>query len=344
MTIKTILQTYPLQMPWITLDPFLFCVHHLDHYPHGTEDMRPNASTLGRNLGSDFSGKDGWSMYHGKTVPGFPRHPHRGFETVTIARQGWIDHSDSLGATARFGSGDVQWMTAGKGVVHSEMFPLRNKQHNNPTELFQIWLNLPKKDKFVDPYFTMSWKDSIPVVEHLDDNKRNTTIQIVAGEWKGITAPKPPPNSWASKSESDIAIWSLTMEPKAQFTIPPTLPTTNRMLYFFSGDEIGIGERTILVGHGVRVAADSPVHINNGAQPSQLLMLQGRPIGETVVSYGPFVMNSKDEIRQAYMDYQRTQFGGWPWDDDAPVHARSQERFAIHANGKTEDGFSESEN
>merc|ERR1711907_776225 len=108
MNSNSIIQTVPLQMPWFTLDPFLFCVHHLDYYPRGTDDMRPLDSTNGRNLGSDFSGKDGWSMYHGKNVPGFPRHPHRGFETVTIAKQGWIDHSDSMGAKARFGSGDVQ--------------------------------------------------------------------------------------------------------------------------------------------------------------------------------------------------------------------------------------------
>ena len=89
-----------------------------------TAQMGPAASLAGRDIGQDFSRKDGWSMYHGDTVPGFPAHPHRGFETVTIVRKGLIDHSDSLGATARFGQGDVQWLTAGSGIVHSEMFPL----------------------------------------------------------------------------------------------------------------------------------------------------------------------------------------------------------------------------
>ena len=151
--------------PWPTIDPFLFCVHHNDQYPAGNDDMSPKASLYGRNIGSDFSGKDGWSMYHGDSVPGFPRHPHRGFETVTVARQGYIDHSDSLGATARFGNGDCQWMTAGAGVVHCEMFPLVNKDKGNPTELFQIWLNLPQKEKMVPAYFTMLWKESIPFIE-----------------------------------------------------------------------------------------------------------------------------------------------------------------------------------
>ncbi|MFN6059709.1 MAG: pirin family protein, partial [Burkholderiales bacterium] len=109
----------------------------------------------GRQIGSDFSNKDGWSMYHGQTIPGFPSHPHRGFETVTIVRQGHIDHSDSLGATARFGPGDVQWLTAGKGIVHCEMFPLRQTNAPNPCELFQIWLNLPASRKMAEPHFTM---------------------------------------------------------------------------------------------------------------------------------------------------------------------------------------------
>src|SRR5215217_2939535 len=158
-----ILQTVPLEARWATLDPFLFCVHHDDAYPAGDERMGPAASLAGRDLGQDFAGKDGWRMYHGETVPGFPGHPHRGFETVTIARRGLIDHADSLGAAARFGRGDAQWVTAGKGLVHSEMFPLLNREGPNPVELFQIWLNLHKADKLVDPHFTMLWGKDIPV-------------------------------------------------------------------------------------------------------------------------------------------------------------------------------------
>src|SRR6188768_4302825 len=99
--------------------------------------MGPAVPLDGRDLGQDFSALNGWNMYHGQIVPGFPQHPHRGFETVTYVRQGLIDHSDSLGAAARFGRGDVQWLTAGGGVVHSEMFPLLDREGDNPLELFQ---------------------------------------------------------------------------------------------------------------------------------------------------------------------------------------------------------------
>src|SRR5438105_5060955 len=113
---KPVLSVEPLGFPWQTPDPFLFCVHHDDAYPAANEQLGPAASLEGRDLGQDFEGKNGWRMYHGLRVPGFPQHPHRGFETVTVVRSGLVDHSDSLGATARYGHGDVQWLTAGRGV------------------------------------------------------------------------------------------------------------------------------------------------------------------------------------------------------------------------------------
>src|SRR5450432_200713 len=179
-----VLSLTPLGFQWVTSDPFLFCVHHDDAYPAGNEKMGPTTSLAGRNLGNDFVVKDGFRMYHGEVVPGFPQHPHRGFETVTIARRGYIDHADSLGAAARFGRGDVQWLTAGGGIVHSEMFPLLDQNGPNPVELFQIWLNLPAADKLVAPHFTMLWARDIPRVT-IDDDGRKTDVTIVAGTLAG---------------------------------------------------------------------------------------------------------------------------------------------------------------
>jgi redox-sensitive bicupin YhaK (pirin superfamily) len=172
----TVLETRPLGFPWETSDPFLFCVHHDDAYPAGDERMGPAASLAGRSLGQDFTVKDGFRMYHGRVVPGFPQHPHRGFETVTIVRRGYIDHSDSLGATARFGAGDVQWLTAGGGIVHAEMFPLLDRVRPNPLELFQIWLNLPAQDKLVEPHFAMLWRHDVPRVTATDEAGRATGL------------------------------------------------------------------------------------------------------------------------------------------------------------------------
>jgi redox-sensitive bicupin YhaK (pirin superfamily) len=148
-------------------------VHHEDKFPKGNEIMGPDTSHFqGRHLGDDFIIKDGFRMYHGKKVPGFPGHPHRGFETVTVVRQGMVDHADSMGASGRYGNGDVQWMTAGKGVQHSEMFPLISQEQENQMELFQIWLNLPKRNKMVEPHFKMLWKEAIPNDVYTDTNEK----------------------------------------------------------------------------------------------------------------------------------------------------------------------------
>ncbi len=192
----------PLGFPWETQDPFLFCVYHSDDYPVGNEDFGPDTTLEGRNIGNDFVLKDGWRMYHGATVPGFPVHPHRGFETVTVVRKGVVDHSDSLGGAGRYGHGDVQWMTAGKGVQHAEMFPLLNREKKNPLELFQIWLNLPGADKFVEPHYAMLWREHIPVIEQSDKDGLKTTIEVVAGSVGSVKAPDPAPASAPSPCRS----------------------------------------------------------------------------------------------------------------------------------------------
>ncbi len=327
----------PLGFPWPTVDPFLFCVHHDDAYPAGNERLGPAAPLAGRALGQDFAGVDGWRMYHGRNVPGFPAHPHRGFETVTFVRRGLVDHADSLGAAARYGRGDVQWLTAGGGIVHAEMFPLLDRGAPNPLELFQIWVNLPAEDKLVEPHFAMLWADEIPRHVAIDDGGRVTEVTVIAGALEGLVPPAPPPRSWAARPEADLAIWHVRLEPGAKWVLPPAAgPGTVRTVYAFEGSSVRIGERELGVSTGAVVRCEDPVPIAS-ALGVELLVLQGRPIGEPVAQYGPFVMNDRAGIERAFTDYRRTGFGGWPWPDDDPVHGSEQGRFARHPDGRVEE-------
>ncbi len=338
---NAILKISPLGFPWETADPFLFCVHHDDAYPQGNGRFGPAASLAGRNIGQDFGGKDGWSMYHGQSVPGFPSHPHRGFETVTIVRQGLADHADSLGAAARFGGGDVQWLTAGKGIVHAEMFPLLHTDRPNPLELFQIWLNLPARSKMADPHFTMLWAEDIPHRFFESDDGAVTEVAVIAGRLDAgeVTVPlAPPPDSWAAQPDSDVAIWTLRMAPGARWKLPAAADgAARRKLYFFEGASVSVAGQPVGQHAAIELRAASAVElVNTGADVAEFLMLQGRPIGEPVAQYGPFVMTPEAELRQAFDDYRRTEFGGWPWPDAAPVHGAERVRFARHADGRVE--------
>ncbi|MCB9195285.1 MAG: pirin family protein [Flavobacteriales bacterium] len=326
----------PLGFQWETLDPFLFCVHHEDNFPKGNGQMGPDKSYLtGRSLGDDFIVKDGFRMYHGKEVPGFPGHPHRGFETITVVRKGWVDHADSMGAAGRYGNGDVQWMTAGKGVQHSEMFPLIHDDKENTMELFQIWLNLPAKDKMVDPHFKMMWRESIQNLR-FENNGKFTNVELITGVMGNQKASSPPPNSWASKNENEVMILNVKMDANAEWTLPTASAGVNRVLYFYEGDQLLVNETIIDHYHSIEVDPTKQLTLKARSETS-ILILQGKPIGEHVVQYGPFVMNTKQEIMDAFNEYHETQFGGWPWAKFDQTHDKAKQRFALHADGTLEE-------
>lgn len=329
----TLLNIKPLGFPWETMDPFIFCAYHHDKFPKGNAVLGPDASLSGRNIGQDFRIKDGWRMYHGEKVPGFPYHPHRGFETITVVEQGFVDHFDSLGTSGRYGKGDVQWMTAGKGVLHAEMFPLVYQEKENPTELFQIWLNLPKAKKMAEPHYKMLWSEDIPRIHQTDENGKRTEIKLIAGTLNGTRALEPTPESWATNPENEVLVLTIKIESGGSYTLPAASKNANRMLYFYRGSGLSISGEVIPENHSVQAEADREITMTAGSEDCFLLVLQGKPLHEPVVQYGPFVMNSEAEIRQAFMDYQRTQFGGWPWPENEPVHGRDKGRFAIYADG-----------
>jgi len=278
-------------------------------------------------------------MYHGDRVPGFPQHPHRGFETVTFVLEGLVDHTDSLGQGGRYGgdgrAGDIQFMTAGSGVVHGEMMPLVHVNKPNTLRLFQLWLNLPKKDKFAEPAYVMTWAESMTF---LPKGPGGSECQLAVGRLGAASAAAaPPPRSWAADPANDVGVFYVTLPPGSTFELPPaaTGAAVNRVAYVVEGPTAGpgasVGGVTLPGNRGAfTLRGELPCLLENTAASGEVhvLVLQGRPIGEPVAQRGPFVMNTQAELAQASADYSRTRFGGWPWAQDAVVFDRAQGRFA----------------
>lgn len=306
--------------------------------------MGPDASLRGRNIGSDFNHPSGWNMYHGETIPGFPKHPHRGFETITITRQGVIDHTDSLGNAGRFGYGDVQWMTAGAGISHAEMFPLLNREGENVLELFQVWINLPRRTKMSPPSFKMLWAESLPAPQTFGPAGTSPEVALIAGNLNGFgIAPAPPPDSYASDPASDVLVVTVKLPAGTSWTLPRyegpgSTQDLHRNAYFYSGTQATVGGAQCNAHKKVKLRPDVDAVFTAGAAgPAEILVLQGRDIGEPVVQHGPFVGNSRADIAKAFQDYQSTNFGGWPWPSDAFAHPRDRPRFAKYADGRVEE-------
>jgi len=330
---KAILHKKRLGFQWETQDPFLFCAHHEDYYPEGTDTLGPAMPLSRRNLGQDFDLSNKWKMYHGHDVPGFPEHPHRGFETITIVLEGFVDHFDSSGASGRYGQGDVQWMTAGRGMQHAEMFPLIDSNNDNTLHLFQVWLNLPRESKFVEPHYKMLWSEDIPKISEENHEGKKSEVTLIAGIYKNHTAVSPAPNSWAADPINHLDIYLIKMETGGTIHLPTRSKSVNRTLYFYKGESIEVNGEHLEVDHQAYLKPKD-ITIENIGNEAYILILQAEPIEEPVAQYGPFVMNTQEEIRQAYKDYQKTRFGGWPWDRSDPVHPKDQGRFARYSDGK----------
>ena len=233
-----------------------------------------------------------------------------------------------MGATGRFGNGDVQWMTAGKGVQHSEMFPLLNENKDNPLELFQLWLNLPKEKKFAEPHYAMLWSENLPIIE-LD----KVQITLISGDYLEHKALTSPPDSWAANPANEVAIWTIKLQEGAKWMLPKAGSMVNRSLYFYEGGSITIANEEVKAGNAIDLEPNQNVMIECKGGEANILLLQGKPINEPVAQYGPFVMNNQAEIQQTMLDYQQTQFGGWPWPNHEFVHPRDKGRFAKYSDG-----------
>ena len=227
-------------------------------------------------------------------------------------------------------------MTAGSGVQHSEMFPLLEEIQGNTLELFQIWLNLPKHRKMVDPNFKMLWAETIPTSTFEDEAGRSIKVIQYCKAIGNKKEPVPTPDSWASEAINDVAIWVITLEEQASWVLPEVLTGVNRSLYLYEGKDVEVAGEMLKLNQVGHIDQSEGLKIKNGEASAKLLLLQGRPIGEPVVQYGPFVMNTRQEIVDTFEEYRRTQFGGWPWKSPDQIHGLLSGRFARHANGVEE--------
>jgi redox-sensitive bicupin YhaK (pirin superfamily) len=225
------------------------------------------------------------------------------------------------------------------GIVHSEMFPLIKKDEDNPTRFFQIWLNLPARSKMAKPAFEMFWDNKVPKIKS-EDGKTKATVWVGLN-YLGVTKNnKPPPESWAGDEVNDVALVHISIQPGGKFTLPKAHePTVNRSLFYIEGNS-GIlvdGER---VKQKVSLVMDPTRDVEievpeDHEDTAEFLWMQGKPIEEPVAQYGPFVMNTQDEIRQAFTDYRQTEFGGWPWPREDMVFPEEKGRFALFGGRET---------
>ena len=226
---------------------------------------------------------------------GVGEHPHRGFETVTFAYQGEIDHRDSHGGGGTIGPGDVQWMTAARGVVHEEMHSRAFTQRGGTLEMVQLWVNLPARDKMSTPRYQALSADSFPTLRF-----GATTGRLIAGELEGARG--------SAETHTPMTIFDLTLRGDAPTVFEPT-PGHTCLALVLQGEVRTSSERTVRAGELIVFDRDQPGRVELASADARALVLSGRPLGEPVVAHGPFVMNSREEIQRAYQDFRMGQMG-----------------------------------
>ena len=230
----------------------------------------------------------------GDYIAGFPDHPHRGFETVTYMLAGRMRHHDNHGHSGLMVPGSVQWMTAGRGIVHSEM----PEQEDGLMWGFQLWVNLPARDKMVAPHYQEFSPESIPVVIPVE----GTEIRLIAGKVGGAEGP-------VRGIATAPLYWDITLAPDVAYAAQ--VPDTHQaFLYVFQGDAMvgpNSGHRASQ-GQMAVLGTGNTIEIHSGSAGTRLLLIAGQPLREPVARYGPFVMNTQEEIQQAFQDYREGRF------------------------------------
>ena len=239
---------------------------------------------------------------------GAPDHPHRGFETVSYVLEGELEHKDSAGHAGVIGPGDVQWMTAGDGVVHSEMPSRAFQERGGRLHGFQLWVNLPRRDKRMQPRYQELHAAGIPAAESAGGKVR---VRVVAGEALGARA--------AIDTRTPIFYLHFALQPGARVVQRAGREFTTFAWPFRGEGLYGPGGERVAQGRAVVFAPDGDeVEFSAGEEPLELLLIGGVPLEEPVVRYGPFVMNSEEEIHQAIRDYQAGRMGAIAGGSGAP--------------------------
>lgn len=266
--------------------------------------VQPLFSHMGDDRGTnpflmlDYAAPYEFSPNEARSPRGVGQHPHKGFETVTIAYHGEVAHRDSSGGGGIIYEGEVQWMTAGSGIIHEEFHSENFSKQGGLFEMVQLWVNLPAKDKNTPPRYQHLAKAGIPVVEFPDEAGR---LRLIAGEYKGVKG--------AADTFTEMNIWDIVLNAgkKAVLEIPEA---HNLSMVVLRGNVILNGKEQAGAGELVGFEQNGGnVYIEAGSEEVKILLLSGVPIDEPVVGYGPFVMNTAEEIRQAISDFKSGKFG-----------------------------------
>ena len=266
--------------------------------------VQPLFSHMGEDRGTDpflmldYAAPYQFAPNEARSPRGVGQHPHKGFETVTIAYQGEVAHRDSSGGGGVIREGDVQWMTAGSGVIHEEFHSEDFSRRGGMFEMVQLWVNLPAKDKNTPPRYQHLAKEAIPVVQLADEAGY---VRVIAGQHEGVQG--------AATTFTEMNVWDVVIDAgnEAVLTVPDnhslSMVVLRGQAQFNGQEQAGAGQ---LVGF---TAEGGAVKVAAGEEEVKILLLSGVPIAEPVVGYGPFVMNTEDEIRQAIHDFNHGRFG-----------------------------------
>jgi quercetin 2,3-dioxygenase len=227
---------------------------------------------------------------------GVGEHPHRGFETVTFAIKGEVEHRDSGGGGGTIATGGIQWMTAGSGVVHDEFHSRKFSEKGGDFEMIQLWVNLPSKFKMTPPRYQSFERDDFPIIGQ--ENHR-ISLKVIAGTFGTVTSPV--------KTFSPINMYELNGPSSSQLEIP--LPVGSNTLVFQLSGKSSVGDQEIEMGNLAFLSKSGNSFKLELLEESKVMILNGEPLGEPVAAYGPFVMNTRQELMEAFKDFQSGKMG-----------------------------------